>query len=814
MKTLPLILLLFITYLPSFGMNPRLTKPFFIASSEGNEGYSKDSTKSEDSGLWLVTAKVTESYTSQQDTLITFMAGNKKWDKEKHCTVKTVASGEFTAVIENMAVDPVNEFQFDGDPNEPKIISVSGEGSHSESSKYLETIDGTMISANNRDINVSGSATGVGIQFYYSNDYKSIGIGININGVGSDKGRMFYDEWKDYGGNIDHYNIPCSAGCDLSTDKNCTITKTAMGYQASWKLSENKELHTVDGPEFITKESSMEVTIRPYKEPDKPEIVLYGCSDLETEEQGNVIASGKPEGGTFRFWAEPSSMLTVETDGSSANLTGASPEKGTLFVEYTTPEGKTNQTSQPASCVKVENYNGGQDIPQIALYDIDGKKLPGIKNVSLSMNPEGGSDLLKFVPADPAILSAVGLGDEVQLQGVHNGKTTLQAKTNCDQPTGPSVEVEVVNCDEETIARLEEMNKIATENQKQAYEKINEILDSEEFKEAADNIKKSTIELAEKTALTIMTSGENEGAIETAMEVVEAGATLKDLITSHTTEDLNFNELTAMMKATGAKALKAIAANLEVIKASTEFGKQLGKLIGTEEEMQNAIKWAEQANKQKEDIVKRQKFCRGEPEKQPTQTKQEPTAQTTSKTGKSDNSSQQGTTQNTERTTEQQTTTEEPKSDGTEVTPPPPTPEPQQVGLPYEPESSCGCNSSQKIGVTQQSFLTLQAGMKNLSECVNSFSSGALKSYGNTLESWKSVCDAIDSSVKAGPASFKKVSSEALPQIDSIITGAKSYDKAGKDFMGAFQDCPQSMETGIDLIRSANNIPENSGAEK
>jgi len=32
----------------------------------------------QNSGLWLLTAKITESYTLQQDTLISFMAGNKK----------------------------------------------------------------------------------------------------------------------------------------------------------------------------------------------------------------------------------------------------------------------------------------------------------------------------------------------------------------------------------------------------------------------------------------------------------------------------------------------------------------------------------------------------------------------------------------------------------------------------------------------------------------------------------------------------------------------------------------------------------------
>ncbi|MFZ2285374.1 MAG: hypothetical protein WAV93_00135 [Bacteroidales bacterium] len=386
----------------------------------------------QNSGLWLLTAKITESYTLQQDTLISFMAGNKKWDNEKHATVRTVSSGTITAVIENQAEDLARDFAFDSDSGEPINISVSGQGSHSGSSNYLETIDGTMISAGTRDINVSGSASGAGIQFYYSDDFKSIGIGIAINGVGSDKGRMFYDEWKDYGGDIDHYNISCSAGCDASSDKNCNITNTASGYQATWKSSESKQRHTVDGTEFITSESSLNLNISPYKEPDKPEVTLYGCSELGKEEQSSVMASGKPGGGKFRFWVEPDILLTVQPDGeSSVNLTGSTPGKGTLYVEYTSPEGKTNTTSQPASCVQIENYNNGQDIPQIALFDIDGKKLSGVLKIPVAAQPSNLEELVDFVPADKSVLSAVGLSGAVELNGSRAGKTNLQAKTNC-----------------------------------------------------------------------------------------------------------------------------------------------------------------------------------------------------------------------------------------------------------------------------------------------------------------------------------------------------------------------------------------------
>ena len=245
----------------------------------------------------------------QKDTLISFMAGDKQWDKEKHVTVRTTTSGEITAVIENQAEDPASEFWFHTDSGEPVSINVTGQGSHSESSKYNETIDGKLISANIRNINVSGSALpGASLMFYYTPDSKDVSAGIGIKAKGSDIGRMFYDEWKDTGGDIDDYYLSCSAGCDAAGERSCNITKTSTGYQASWKTSESRQRHTVDGTEFITTESSLSLTIKPYKEPDKPEVTLYGCSELSTDEQGEVFASGKPEGGKFRFWVEPGNL--------------------------------------------------------------------------------------------------------------------------------------------------------------------------------------------------------------------------------------------------------------------------------------------------------------------------------------------------------------------------------------------------------------------------------------------------------------------------------------------------------------------------
>ena len=170
----------------------------------------------------------------------------------------------------------------------------------------------------------------------------------------------------------------------------------------------------------------------------KPEVTLEGCSEMGIGESGQLTASGDPGGGSYRFWTEPSDALNIQASGASATLKGASPGRATIFVEYTSPKGATVQQTKSGACVKVDLYNGGEVIPQIAFYDVTGKRLPGIKNIPVAIQPQDGADLLKYVPADPGILSVTGLGEEVVIQGIPPGKNQFSGKNalRCNHRTG------------------------------------------------------------------------------------------------------------------------------------------------------------------------------------------------------------------------------------------------------------------------------------------------------------------------------------------------------------------------------------------
>ena len=81
------------------------------------------------------------------------------------------------------------------------------------------------------------------------------------------------------------------------------------------------------------------------------------------------------------------------------------------------------------------------------------------------------------------------------------------------------------------------------------------------------------------------------------------------------------------------------------------------------------------------------------------------------------------------------------------ISPPPPTSEPRQVGLPYSPEE-CGCEKTKSISVSSAGFSELQAGIKNLGDCVEKFNSIAVTDYSNTLTELSALSDSLRTSCR------------------------------------------------------------------
>ena len=309
-----------------------------------------------------------------------------------------------------------------------------------------------------------------------------------------------------------------------------TFELTDQDIKAWQQISRTNVVSGSGEDEHLTVKLSVKMTVAA-----AAEVTLEGCSEFGSGQQGTVSASGKPGGGTYEFRVEPSDLMSADASGASATLTGSRPGRGTLYVEYTAPDGATAEASKPASMVRINDYNGGEAIPKIPLYDINGKKLPGNLIIPYSSEPDEAYELVDFVSGNPSVFTPVASADNIDLQGSKSGKATLEARDNCGNTAGPTVEVEVVNCSDETKTKLADEMRIAKENQKQAYKEIESILGSEDFARAADRIAKSTGNLAIKLAGAIIGSlsgGKADAGVKTAAKIYGVGSNLLDFVKS------------------------------------------------------------------------------------------------------------------------------------------------------------------------------------------------------------------------------------------------------------------------------------------
>lgn len=538
---------------------------------------------------------------------------------------------------------------------------------------------------------------------------------------------------------------------------------------------------------------------------DSQQIILSGCTQLVLGEQTELTAKASAEGGSYRFWAEPEEMFIIETNGATAKIMGSSPGSGTLNVEYTHTDGKIAKASQAAACVQVESYNSGEAIPQIAFYDVDGKKKSGIITVPVTAQPGDAAELVTFEPADPSVLSAEGMGNKVTLQGITTGKTTLQASTKCGAETGPAVEVEVVNCDDETVVALERMRKVAMEALLNANDELRRIARSEKYEKAKEEIVGSLKEMLAKAALTIVTSGKSPTvAIEAASNVAEAGTAISEMIASGSQTEFYENAIKTAVGKLAGSAASAASGVIDVQKAAQKFGDNWAQLRDYEISLKNALERFEKADKDLQKYIRLQQICSGEKPKPPrkdvskTESKPKPEPVKSKPPAKP-------TAKPDEQPAQEPQPSEPTAEDEVPLDPDRPVTPPRQVGLPYESDD-CGCNNSKALTVGAEDFSTLSTGIQNLSNCVKNFESISLNDYQMALQELSTLTDSLSTTLETDAIDFLTKAKEWNPRLDSIVARIKAYDEAGNVFLKNMDKCPESLTTGMELFQSVEKV--------
>ena len=242
------------------------------------------------------------------------------------------------------------------------------------------------------------------------------------------------------------------------------------------------------------------------------------------------------------------------------------------------------------------------------------------------------------------------------------------------------------------------------------------------------------------------------------------------------------------MKAVGSKAVKTLAGVAGVHEAAKKFGENLGQILYHEEVLKSAMESWEKADKDLQRIDRLMQNCKGdktEPKKQ-EEPKADQTPEPTKPTPPKEPKPRTDTPPAKEQPTEEPTTPE-PGDEEPPISPPPPVSEPRQVGLPYSPEE-CGCEKSKSISISSAGLSDLQAGVKNIGDCVEKFNSSSLTDYSNALKELAALADTLQASADSNPSLFEVKAKEAKPQLDSLIERTRSYDKAGKTFLNSLRN--------------------------
>jgi hypothetical protein len=554
-----------------------------------------------------------------------------------------------------------------------------------------------------------------------------------------------------------------------------------------------------------TLEGNFTWEIRPYDEAKNVNVTLSGCSEVGVGQQGAVTAKGRPGGGSYRFWAEPLDAIRVAAQGAIATVMGGEPGKGTLYVEYTSLEGKLANASQPAASVAIESINGRTAIPKIGLYDVDGKRTEAILTVPVSVKPQSAGDMIIYKPADPAVLTAVSQGDTILLQGLREGKTTFQGTTKCGGTLGPVVSVQVVPCDDEVKARIAEEEKIAMEAIQEQLKADGEIRNEKEFTDL--NIGKSTGSLLAKLGSVIIGSlSAGSGAshsVERLAGIISAGTRIEGVLEGGNPETA---AIMTQLQVLGIEVPNLIAETVELHEAAEKFGEDLGFLEGTAEKLENIRNWIDHWVRMIEDIARRKKLCKEQTQEPKRKTDPQPTKKDPTSTRTPKPTPQEPPTPTEPVPGDGDTGTGEPPS------PPPPTTSVGTRGLPYSNEpGKCGCSKTAGPGQISAStdssgIADIHSGVENLKQCTDQFNKFALADFTFTLDDWKTLLHDIETATKAGKAELAAASKGLGTRLNAVIGKTKEFDQTGHQFYSGFENCPAAVDSAVGVLKAAPDM--------
>jgi hypothetical protein len=501
------------------------------------------------------------------------------------------------------------------------------------------------------------------------------------------------------------------------------------------------------------------VTARDDVDDPKVKVALDGCLDLPLRGEGTAAARGEPGGGTYRFRSEPSSLLSIRSDGAAATVRCMEPGRGRLHVEYRKGESERAEGSVRASCVEFRSVNKGEPLPPVALFDEEGRRLAAVGNVSAEITPSDGADLLVYIPADPSIGTAVGLGAIVQVMGMREGETAMTARTRCGGRVGPEFQMEVVRCDEAVVKRLAHDRETIDAFLRHIEKEIGRVYASKEFDLATNHLASSTADLAIKTAVTVASAlGPVKGIA--GMSDLGVADNLKDVLGASLADDSDGQKLDKQISsglgllvgAKGTPRQQRFANLASLISASKAFADALGAAITVSEIIEHWKPLHDEWFRKLEDNVRQQRNCRSE----------------------------------RRRDADIQAVSLPPQS------------APRRGGFPYE-EGGCGC-TEKLLGPDAQGLGEMKRGLMTMKECNEGFRSETLEPFERTLGRWYAMLDRLEAAASGGRETWKAAALEELTELETLKIEMEEFGRKGAEFEAKLESCSSMADDVRELV--------------
>ncbi|GEM_PF-2282852 len=567
--------------------------------------------------------------------------------------------------------------------------------------------------------------------------------------------------------------------------------------------------------------------------PEKAKVTIGGCANIMIGVSAEMTATVEPETeGTYTWTSDPSDVFTISGSGETATATGNKAGRATIRVEFQPKKGKKVEGKISGTVVELLSVNGGAEIPVIGLYDENAARKPSVQVPTVQDPPDG--ELLDFPVADDAIATVQNLGTSLVIQGIKEGVTSAQGKTGCGDQDEHIINIEVVNCDEETKQKLRDKLKEIRERLNEKTAELKEKLNDPRFQRAHKDLDRNLMKAFEKL---MSIAGSCLGAVTSAAS--GTAGSWKDLDNFVDYLDAAFDatekgtwegdwSLWEMYKTMQISTFKKFT--LGIAGDVFEYGEAwfaaqdaLAEMKQIVQELQNLKREADQIRDEYNEIDNRlMDLCKdygGEtgqpgkpepkeppsdepPDDKPPETKEPPAPKPPEPEPPTDPTGEQPPGEPSDTPADDAPSDDKP---GEEPPPPPPPQTPRgSGGIPL----NCECDKLDRSSASEIELTQVSNSIEQLVNCFDQFMNGTIKPFQAVNDSGQQLFEEIEQALTLPQSEWGEIFKGFIPRISGLKSEFTAFGVDIKNFSETSQGCSNAGQKLSEAMVQGAAVPE------